>query len=88
MMTRRAGMLAMTVGTVGTIASAALVGRFLHAFRNNDLGFKHDLSAPEFYAALGHHYGRGFLAGFFLCLFLLLAGAGLEGFRGRKPRQP
>jgi hypothetical protein len=88
MMTRRTGILAMAVGTVGTLACAGLVARFLSAFRNNELGFKQGLTPPEFYAAMGQHYGNGFLAGFFLCLFLLLAGAGLEGFRGRKPRQP
>jgi hypothetical protein len=88
MMTRRAGILAMAVGTVGTLACAGLVVRFLYAYRNSELGFKRDLTPPEFYAALGQHYGNGFLAGFFLCLFLLVAGAGLEGFRGRTPRQP
>ena len=88
MMSRRSGIVAMAVGAVGTLACAGLVARFLFAYRGNALGFKQGLSAPEFYAAVGQHYGSGFLAGFFLCLFLLVAGAGFEGFRGRKPGQP
>jgi hypothetical protein len=74
----------MVAGLTGALACAALVVRFIRAYQNNDLGWKRGLSAPEFYATLGQHYGQGFLAGFFLCLFLLLAGAGLEGYRRRK----
>ena len=90
-MTRRGEIAAMILGAGGAVVCTALVLRFVRAYQNNDLGWKKGISPPDFYDALGRHYGEGFLAGFFLCLFLMLAGAGLQSYRGQrqgKPQQP
>jgi hypothetical protein len=90
-MTRRGDITAMVAGVGGAVVCGALIVRFLRAYQNNDLGWKRGISPPEFYDALGRHYGEGFLAGFFLCLFLMLAGAGLQSYRAArqgKPQQP
>ena len=81
----------MIVGTAGALTCTGLLWRFILAYRDNDLGWRKGISPPEFYEALGRHYGAGFLAGFFLCLCLMLAGAGLQSYRdqrSRKPQQP
>ena len=81
-------MTAITVGAAGALMCIALLLRFILAYRDNDLGWKQGISPPEFYDALGRHYGQGFLAGFFLCLFLMLAGAGLQSYRAQRPAKP
>ena len=87
-MTQRAQIGVMIVGAAGALTSAGLIAQFLRAYQNNDLGWKKNLSPPEFYDALGRHYGQGFLAGFFLCLFLMLVGAGLQSYRAQRLRKP
>jgi len=81
----------MILGTAGAFTCAGLLVRFILAYRDNDLGWRKGISPPEFYDALGRHYGQGFLAGFFLCLCLMLVGAGLQSYRAQrsgKPQQP
>ena len=81
----------MIVGMAGALACTGLLLRFILAYRDNDLGWRKGISPPEFYDALGRHYGQGFLAGFFLCLCLMLVGAGLQSYRAQrsgKPQQP
>jgi hypothetical protein len=81
----------MIVGGAGALTCGVLVTGFLRAYQSNDLGWKKGISPPEFYDALGRHYGQGFLAGFFLCLLLMLVGAGLQSYRAQrqgKPPQP
>jgi hypothetical protein len=90
-MTRRGEVAAMIVGTAGAFTCTGLLVRFILAYRDNDLGWRKGISPPEFYDALGRHYGQGFLAGFFLCLCLMLVGAGLQSYRAQrsgKPQQP
>jgi hypothetical protein len=87
-MTRRGEVAAMVVGAAGALTCTALIVRFLLAYRDNMLGWKQGMTPPEFYDALGRHYGQGFLAGFFLCLCLMLLGAGLQSYRGPRSREP
>jgi hypothetical protein len=87
-MTRRGEVTAIVGGAAGALTCTALIVRFLLAYRDNMLGWKQGMSPPEFYDALGRHYGQGFLAGFFLCLCLMLLGAGLQSYRGLRSRDP
>jgi hypothetical protein len=87
-MTRRGEIGAMIVGAAGALTCGVLVSGFLRAYQSNDLGWKKGISPPEFYDALGRHYGQGFLAGFFLCLFLMLVGAGLQSYRSQRQAKP
>jgi hypothetical protein len=86
-MTRRGELAAMIVGAAGALTCTVLVVRFVFRYRDNDLGWKQEISPPEFYDALGRHFGEGFLAGFFLCLFLMLVGAGLQSYRAQRSRK-
>ena len=87
-MTRRGEVAAIVVGAAGALTCTGLLVRFVLAYRDNDLGWRNGISPPEFYEALGRHYGAGFLAGFFLCLCLMVVGVGLQSYRGRRPRHP
>ena len=87
-MTRRSELTAMVMGAAGALTCTALLVRFILAYRDNDLGWRRGISPPEFYDALGRHYGAGFLAGFFLCLSLRRLGAGLQSYRGPRSRDP
>ena len=78
----------MIVGAAGAFACAGLIARFLRAYQNTDLGWKKNMAPPEFYDALGRHYGQGFLAGFFLCVCLMLVGAGLQSYRAQRQHKP
>jgi hypothetical protein len=75
-------------GAAGALICTGLLVRFVLAYRDNDLGWRKGISPPEFYEALGRHYGAGFLAGFFLCLSLMLLGAGLQSYRAQRSRDP
>src|SRR4029453_12946784 len=81
-MTRRGELAAILVGAAGALACGAFIVRFVLAYRDNMLGWKQGMTPPEFYDALGRHYGQGFLAGFFLCLCLMVVGVGLQSYRG------
>ena len=74
-------------GVLGAGVAAALVVRFLGAYYRNDLGWTPDMAAGAFYDAQGRSYWHGFVAGFGMCLSLVLAGAGLEAWRARR-REP
>ena len=78
----------MIVGAAGALTCTGLLVRFILAYRDNDLGWTKGISPPEFYDALGRHYGQGFLAGFYLSLVLMLVGAGLQSYRAQRARQP
>jgi hypothetical protein len=71
-------------GIVVCVFSLAL---FVYRFANKGLNWTPEHQARDFYLAVGRGFGQGFAAGFFLCLFLVLAGIGLEtwlaGRRGR-----
>jgi hypothetical protein len=77
---RRGGVTAMAVGVPGVLASAYVVVRFLAAYGRNDLGWRPQMPPGEFYGVIGRTFTEGFLGGFALCLFLFLAGAGLEAW--------
>jgi hypothetical protein len=63
----------------------ALVG-FFRKIVSNGLPFRPGLSASEYYQSVGQAYGDGFLTGFFLCFFLVLAVLALGAIQARRQR--
>lgn len=50
------------------------------------VGWRPGLAAREFHLLLGRSYSHGFATGFFLCFFLVLAGAALRARREQRTR--
>ena len=72
-MSRRVGWISLVIAALGLGACLmALVG-FFRTILTNDLPFHPELTAREHYLAVGRAYSSGFLTGFFLCFFLVVA---------------
>lgn len=63
----------------------ALVG-FFRKIISNGLPYRKGLSPSEHYRAVGEAYGSGFLTGFFLCFFLVLAVLAVGAMQARRQR--
>ena len=72
-MSRRVGWISLCIAALGLGACLlALVG-FFRTILSNGLPFHTELTARELYLAVGRAYSSGFLTGFFLCFFLVVA---------------
>jgi len=71
-MNRRDRWILILVGVPGVAGCVLAVVRFFRRVLTNGLPFHPKLSAREHYQAVGDAYSSGFLAGFFLCFFLVL----------------
>ncbi len=72
-MSRRHGWIGIVVAVPGLAACLLAIVGFFWRIVTNALPFHPMLSAREHYQAVGRAYGNGFLTGFFLCFFLVLA---------------
>lgn len=87
-MSRRDRWILILVGVPGLTGCLLAVGAFLWRVLTNGLPFHPKLSAQEHYQAVGGAYSSGFVAGFFLCFFLVLVilAASTALSRYRRPR--
>ena len=70
---RRDSWISILVAVPGLVACLVAVLAFFWRMLTNGLPFHPMLSAREHYQAVGRAYSGGFLTGFFLCFFLVLA---------------
>jgi hypothetical protein len=64
--------MALILAVPGIAACLLAIAAFLLDFLHNRLPFDPAFSHRAQYTALGHAFSRGFVAGFFLCFFLML----------------
>lgn len=80
--------LILVLALVGLAACVEAFSRFVLTLMRNGLLWRPELSAREFYLAVGDAYGRGFTVGFFFAFFLVVlafaVSAALEGRRLRR----
>ena len=78
--------LAILVAVAGLgVCLAALLG-FVATIATNNLSWYPGWTVQEHYLEIGRTYGQGFIIGFFLCFFLIMASISLAGairVRGR-----
>jgi glycerol uptake facilitator-like aquaporin len=83
----RHGWVSILLAVPGICACAVAIFGFFRKIVTNGLPYRPGLSASEHYQAVGESYSNGFLTGFFLCFFLVLAvlAAGTLAARRRRP---
>ena len=86
-MTPRLRIAALVIAIPGLLGCLAATTWFVVRILRNELGWHPNLPAREHYQAVGTSYSEGFATGFFLCLFLVLMGAALAGWRERRRRR-
>ncbi len=64
--------MALILAIPGIASCLFAIAAFLLDFRHNRLPWDPLESQRAQYLAMGHAFGRGFVAGFFLCFFLML----------------
>ena len=86
--THRECWILLVLAIAGTgVCLAALIG-FVVTVMNNNLDWRPGQTMRDYYVAIGHSYGDGFLVGFFLCFFLSLAATAVAAGRNRKRSLP
>lgn len=90
-MSERHGWIGIVVASIGIATCVLAIVGFFRKIVSNGLPFHAAQSPREHYLAVGRAYSNGFLAGFFLCFFLVLAAlAGstvLSHYRARSARR-
>ena len=73
------------VPIAGVVVCLIAVLSFVLTIVQNLLPWSPTQSIRDHYLAVGQSYSQGFMAGFFLCLFLMLAGVVVSGLHHRRP---
>lgn len=86
-MSRRHSWISFLIAIPGVCACVVALVGFFRKIVGNGLEFHAGLTSSEYYRTVGQAYGDGFLAGFFLCFFLVLAVVAIAAMlaRRRKP---
>ena len=85
-MSRRHSWISVLIAIPGVCACVVALVGFFRKVIGNRLAFHAGLSPSEFYRAVGRAYGDGFLTGFFLCFFLVLAVVAVGALLARPAR--